>query len=111
MDMLSTVIWHDIQFKMVKSTSIEQLVVQEPYLEHLIDYPYAVPEWEDIKQAGSDESKHRLVSKSVASRFTISDAQQQKPSSPKSGIGKALPLPKGDLPFSPGTAFVYVMEK
>lgn len=38
-----------LQFKMVKCTSIDQLISDQPYRETFVNYPYAVSGWEDAQ--------------------------------------------------------------
>ena len=113
--------------KVVKSTSVEELTADSPvpYTERLEDYPFLVPKWEaelDIREAAAAAA---AAAKAAASAEDAEgagvlqgegDAVQgeggaavQRPVT--DGPRLRAELPQGSMPFAPGTAFVYTLEK
>ncbi|GAX83744.1 hypothetical protein CEUSTIGMA_g11169.t1 [Chlamydomonas eustigma] len=173
-NLLSSVYWHSIQFKMVRGSSLEDLMSENLHHEELVDYPYAVAEWEEqmeiraaaqvaldeaakkveIEQiadpssltpdeqggqqvddvdiedervenqaeaqigtldtsrsveeevTGGDMGRYSYVNSSVNQLLARADSDLK-----DRGCWKKSELPEGRLNFSPGLAFVYILEK
>jgi hypothetical protein len=87
----------------VKCSTLEELVSSKPYREQMEDYPYVVPEWE----------RQLAIRGPVGDAATTKSAEEGEAGKYKSSThSPSQPLSKGEsLSFSPGTAFVYILEK
>ena len=101
-ELLNTIYWHDMKFKVVRCSTVEDLVSSKPYREELEDYPFAVPEWER-------QLAIRRSAKASGAERSANDGSSRK--GRPLDVPSPTSLPEGSMTFSPGTAFVYILEK
>lgn len=108
-ELLNTVYWHDMQFKVIKCTTVEELMSGRPYREKLEDYPFTVPEWEKqlaIRRAASAAAHHQKCVSPGGDDLVYGATTESFPVE-----GPMSTLLEGCMQFSLGTAFVYILEK
>ena len=121
-DLINSVYWHSVEFKVVKATAVEELQAgTKPYKEELMDYPYAVAAWEQQKivrrAAAAEAEAAAAAAEAKHDGGCTSKSEHRAPTLTGDAGGTAdeadtsPPLPEGCMNFSPGTAFVYILEK
>lgn len=104
-ELLMSIYWNEIHFKMIKMSTIEDLI-KDPasYLEgSIVDYPFSVAAWENekaLRLMAAAEGKGQRGPKGIGVKPGVESS--------------ILPSrPKEDLcfGFGPGQAFIYVLEK